>query len=145
MEIRFFVRIVCLISFISAVVLVNDAEAREIAAAGCSQQEVQKAIDAAEDGDTVLVPPGSATWTTSQENRPAVVISRKGSEKRITLKGAGIGKTIITDATGPQCFQVVIKTSETGIYSGVNNKAFRITGFTFKGRGDNALLSTTGY
>ena len=145
MEIRFFVRMVCLISFISAVVLVTDSEARAIAAAGCSQQEVQKAIDAAADGDTVLVPAGSAAWTTSNENRPAVVISRKGREKRITLQGAGIGKTIITDATGSQCFQVVIKTSETGIYSGVKDKAFRITGFTFKGRGGDALISTTGY
>jgi len=145
MEIRFFVRMVCLISFISAVVLVTDAEARAIAAAGCSQQEVQKAIDAAADGDTVLVPAGSAAWTTSHENRPAVVISRKGREKRITLQGAGIGKTIITDATGSQCFQVVIKTSEAGIYSGVKDKAFRITGFTFKGKGDDALISTTGY
>ena len=145
MEIRFFVRKVCLISFISAVVLVTEAEGRAIAATGCSQQEVQKAIDAAADGDTVLVPAGSAAWTTSHENRPAVVISRKGREKRITLQGAGIGKTIITDATGPLCFQVVIKTSETGIYSGVKDKAFRITGFTFKGRGDDALISTTGY
>jgi len=145
MEIRFFVRMVCLLSLSSAVVLVTDAEARAIAAAGCSQQEVQKAIDAAADGDTVLVPAGSAAWTTSHENRPAVVISRKGREKRITLQGAGIGKTIITDATGSQCFQVVIKTSEAGIYSGVKDKAFRITGFTFKGKGDDALISTTGY
>jgi len=145
MEIRFFVRMVCLTSFISAVILVNDVEARAIAAAGCSQQEVQKAIDAAADGDTVLVPAGSAAWTTSNENRPAVVISRKGREKRITMKGAGIGKTIITDATGSQCFQVVIKTSEAGIYRGVKDKAFRITGFTFIGRGDDALISTTGY
>jgi hypothetical protein len=145
MEIRCFARIVCLISFVAAVVLVTESEARTIAAAGCSQQEVQKAIDAAADGDTVLVPAGTAAWTTSQENRPAVVISRKGSEKQITLKGAGIDKTVITDATGPQCFQVVIKTSETGIFSGLKEKPFRITGFTFKGTGGDALLSTTGY
>jgi hypothetical protein len=145
MEIRFFVRMVCLLSFIGAVVLVTESEARVIAADGCSQQEVQKAIDAASDGDTVLVPAGSAAWTTLQENRPAVVISRKGREKRISLQGAGIDKTVITDATGSQCFQVVIKTSEAGIYSGVKDKAFRITGFTFKGRGGDALMSTTGY
>lgn len=145
MEIRFFAGKVCLISFISAVILVTEVGARTIAAAGCSQQEVQKAIDAAAGGDNVLVPAGSAVWTTSQENRPAVVISRKGREKRITLQGAGIGKTIITDATGPQCFQVVIKASETGIYNTVKDKSFRITGITFKGRGGDALISTTGY
>lgn len=145
MEIRFFVRMVCLISFISAVVLVTEAEARAIAAAGCSQQEIQKAIDAAADGDTVLVPAGSAAWTTSHENRPAVVISRKGREKRITLQGAGIDKTVIIDATGSECFQVPIKTSERGIYTGAQDKAFRITGFTFKGKSGNALISATGY
>jgi len=145
MEIHFFVRMVCLISFISAVVLVTEAEARAIAAAGCSQQEVQKAIDAAADGDTVLVPAGSATWTTSHENRPAVVISRKGREKRTTLQGAGIDKTVIIDATGSECFQVPIKTSERGIYTGDRDKAFRITGFTFEGKSGNALISATGY
>ena len=46
MENRFFARKVCLISFISAVILVTEAESRTIAAAGCLQQEVQNAIDA---------------------------------------------------------------------------------------------------
>ncbi|NIP27761.1 MAG: hypothetical protein GWN67_25105 [Phycisphaerae bacterium] len=145
MKIRFFIKMVSLISFIGAVVLVTETQARIIAVADCSQQQVQKAIDAAANGDTVLVPAGTATWTTSQQNRPAVVISKKGDEKQITLKGAGIGKTVITDSTGPKCFQVVIKTSETGIFSGIKEKPFRITGFTFKGTGGDALLSTTGY
>jgi hypothetical protein len=140
-----FIRLAILISMVVVVLFAMPANARTVEAADCSQQKVQKAIDAAMDGDIVLVPAGSAVWTTSQENRPAVVISAKGREKQITLQGAGIGKTVITDATGSQCFQVVLKTSETGIYRGVRDKAFRITGFTFKGTGDNALISTTGY
>jgi hypothetical protein len=108
-----------LTSLISAAFFARAATARTVEAADCSQQEVQKAIDAATDGDTVLVPAGSAIWITSEENRPAVVISRKGQEKGITLKGAGIGKTVIIDDTGPACFQVVLKASETGIFSGV--------------------------
>ncbi|MHC4426200.1 MAG: right-handed parallel beta-helix repeat-containing protein [Planctomycetota bacterium] len=140
-----FIRLAILISMVGVVLFAMPANARTVEAADCSQQKVQKAIDAAKDGDIVLVPAGSAVWTTSQENRPAVVISAKGREKQITLQGAGIGKTVITDATGSQCFQVVLKTSETGIYRGVRDKAFRITGFTFKGMGDNALISTTGY
>jgi hypothetical protein len=51
MKIGFFVRMVCPLSFVSAVVLVTEANARAIAAAGCSQQEVQKAIVPAVDGD----------------------------------------------------------------------------------------------
>ena len=74
-----------------------------------------------------------------------MVISRKGGEKRLTLQGAGIDKTVITDATGSECFQVPIKTSEKGIYTGGKDKTFRITGFTFKGKSDNSLISTTGY
>lgn len=121
------------------------AAARTITAASCSPQDVQAAIDAASDGDTVAVPPGTATWRTSRQNRPAVVISRRGREKQITLKGAGMGKTIITDATGPKCFQTVIKSSEQGIYSDVREKPLRITGFTFRGEGGNALISLSGY
>ncbi len=121
------------------------ATARTVAAASCSQGDVQAAVAAASDGDTVAVPPGAATWRTGEENRPAVVISRRGREKQITLKGAGMGKTVITDATGPQCFQTVIKSSEQGIYSDVQEKAFRITGFTFRGAGGDVLISLAGY
>jgi hypothetical protein len=141
----FLLRFGILISLIGAAFFAATATAKTIEAVDCSQQEVQKAIDAAADGNTVLVPSGVSIWTTSQENRPAVVMSRKGQEKRITLKGAGIGKTVIIDDTGPACFQVVIKTSETGIFSGVEDKAFRITGFTFKGNGGDALLFASGY
>lgn len=139
------VRLAFLISLISTAFLTTAASAKSIEAVDCSQEEVQKAIDIAEDGDTVVVPAGTSTWTTSQENRPTVVISRKGLEKGITLQGAGIGKTVIIDATGSKCFQVPIKTSETGIYSGVRDEEFRITGFTFTGKSSNALISATGY
>ncbi|MCK4282863.1 MAG: hypothetical protein KAX44_00995 [Candidatus Brocadiae bacterium] len=125
-------------------VLAAEAHGDTITAASCSQADVQAAIDEAGDGDVVLVPAGTATWTTAAENRPAVVFSKKGAEKGITLRGAGIGKTVITDATGAQCFQVVIKSSESGIWSGVKDKRFRITGFTFAGAGDNAVISVGG-
>lgn len=56
-------------------------------AAGVSKTQVQAAIDAASDGDTVIVPAGSAEW-----NGPVGV----GSEKAISIIGAGIGLTNIT-------------------------------------------------
>ncbi|MFN2270197.1 MAG: hypothetical protein ACK2US_05125, partial [Anaerolineae bacterium] len=67
-------------------------------AASCSQGDVQSAIDAASDGDLVMVPAGACTWTTPPGNDevPAVSIDGKG----ITLQGAGTGQTVITDATG---------------------------------------------
>jgi len=129
-----------LLLVVSTLMCTADAEAETIRAASCSQQDVQKAVDAASDGDTVVVPAGAATWTTSDRNLPAVLVSRKGSEKEITLHGAGIDQTIITDSTGSQCFQVAIKSSESRIYSAVKQKPLRITGFTFKGNGGNAVI-----
>ena len=69
---------------------VNNSAAKNIDAASCSRQDVQSAIDAASDGDVVIIPPGSCTWNT------AVTFSNKA----ITVQGAGIDQTIITDLTG---------------------------------------------
>jgi hypothetical protein len=48
--------------------------------------DAEAAIDLAVDGDTVIIPPGTATWTTKLE-----------IDKAITLKGSGIGQTVIRD------------------------------------------------
>jgi hypothetical protein len=79
-------------------------------AAGCSASQVQSAIDAAHDGDTVAVPACSATWTT-----PVVV---KG--KSIALSGTGIGRTVITRNTsvGDSALDVQLTASETFTLSG---------------------------
>ncbi|RPJ57218.1 MAG: hypothetical protein EHM12_09415, partial [Dehalococcoidia bacterium] len=82
-----------------------------------SYADVSKAVAAADAGDTVLVPPGSATW-----DKPLVI------EKGLILKGAGMGKTII-------------KSNFTDGFAGIikykpdfdNNALFRVTGFTLDG------------
>ena len=68
----------------STLICVADARAETIRAASCSHEDARKAVDAASDGDTVVVPAGTATWTTSDRSFPAVLISRKGSGKEIT-------------------------------------------------------------
>jgi hypothetical protein len=55
-------------------------------AASASRADVQSAIDVAAAGDVVHIPSGTATWSTQ------VVIA-----KAITLRGAGVGSTVITD------------------------------------------------
>ena len=40
-----------------------EAQAATINAASCSYDDVKIAVDAASDGDTVLVPAGEAVWT----------------------------------------------------------------------------------
>jgi hypothetical protein len=62
------------------------AVAATITAASCSYSDVNSSVGAASAGDTVLVPAGNCTWTSG------LAIS-----KAITLRGAGIGQTFITD------------------------------------------------
>jgi hypothetical protein len=86
-------------------------------AASCSSGDVQTAISLAKEGDIIAVPAGQCTWSTG------VNIFRKG----ITVAGAGIDQTIITDNTRSDYLM------EPFFISGERGKPFRITGFTFKG------------
>src|ERR1700746_237618 len=61
-------------------------EAATINAASPSFTAVNTAIALAANGDTVVIPAGTATWTSS------LIIG-----KAITLQGAGVGQTIIKD------------------------------------------------
>ena len=99
----------------------NDANARIIKAASCAQQDVQQAIDAARNGDVVEVPAGTATWVAEDENHLAVLISGKV----VTLRGAGIDQTVITDGNRLAWKDLLIWI--------VGEKPARVTGFTFKG------------
>ncbi len=83
----------------------------------CSADNVQAAIDLAQDGDTVIIPAGNAVWS-----KPVII-----SDKEITIQGAGIDKTIITDNTDNTHNQ------EPFMIEATAGKPFRITGFTFKG------------
>ncbi len=73
--------------FAFALFLWLPTQAATINAASCSSSDVQTAINSASTGDTVAVPAGSCTWTTT------VSFISKG----ITLQGAGIGVTNIDD------------------------------------------------
>jgi hypothetical protein len=112
--------IVCLVGCVVFCLSALPVRAATINAASCSRPDVQAAIDQAQDGDTVEVPAGSATWST------AVTIANKA----ITLRGAGSELTVITDA-GTSCMEL----------SGGTGKAFRITGFGFVGTGNSGSTS----
>jgi hypothetical protein len=59
-----------------------------ITAASASQSAVQAAINSAKDGDTVIIPAGTVTWS-----------GTVSMTKAINLIGAGIGQTIITNSS----------------------------------------------
>ncbi len=95
---------------------------RTIPAASCSQQDVQAAIDKAAEGDTVSVPAGAATWRSPGSARNALIIARP-----LTLAGAGVGKTVITDGGGAGWNENAVRIDV------ARNKLVRITGFTIVG------------
>lgn len=104
-----------LIIFLLILFFPNFSFAATIFAKSCKQEDVQAAIDQAQDGDTVLVPEGECVWGNSIR-----------LNKSLTLKGKGTAKTKIIDETGNNWEQSPIWAYP--IYS----KVIRITGFTFK-------------
>lgn len=90
--------------------LATPAQAADINAASCSNTDIQTAIDAASDGDTVTVPAGTCNW-----GAQVTIPDTKG----ITLQGAGIDSTIISGAL----LRINMGTAPTQIT--------RVTGFTF--------------
>jgi hypothetical protein len=99
---------------VAAVALARGAGASTVAATSCSDTSVQSAVNTAAAGDVVVVPEGNCTWST-----PVVIAG-----KRITLSGAGIGRTNVTDNCGPNNPALQISRS-----SGSN--FVRVNGFTF--------------
>jgi hypothetical protein len=96
-----------------------------VQAASCAQQDVQAAIDAASDGDFVLIPAGHCTWNVLATQTPSVIIDNKA----ITLQGAGIERTVITDGTSLNWNEVPLRVNS------VLGKRVRVTGFTIVGQG----------
>src|SRR6266436_3333249 len=93
----------------------NNASAATINAADTSAAAVQTAIKFASDGDTVTIPAGTGSWTTT------VTCS-----KSIVIQGAGIDQTIITDHVPRTKPNFGIEFSFTG------SGTWRLTGFTIK-------------
>jgi hypothetical protein len=113
-----------------------ESEAKTITAKTSSHSDVQGAIHSAQNGDTIIVPAGSATWS-----------STLVTNKAVTLRGAGIDRTIITRSSG-----------NTIKMTGGHGNKVRVSGFTFKGGGvylegeihgfridNNKFLESTGH
>jgi len=64
------------------------ANASTINATSCNQPQVATAISSANNGDTIVIPAGTCTWTTT------LTVS-----KSITLQGQGVDSTVIVDGT----------------------------------------------
>ena len=103
-------------------VFVVESNADTHSASSASYADVNTAVAAATYGDTVTVPAGSATWSST------LTIT-----KGITLKGAGIGVTNITRSGGNLIdFSPNITTRGNGT---TTQYKFEVSGFTFGGSG----------
>jgi hypothetical protein len=90
--------------------------------ASLTPEAVWAAIDAAQDGDTVQLPAGTAVWSKGWNS------GRGAKMKAITIQGAGIDKTIIgDDRAQPDAAPFFLL--------GVEGKPFRVTGITLDGTG----------
>ncbi len=101
--------------------------AATITASSCSFSHVQAALNSAANGDTVVVPPGNCTWTTSLDLDNVVT---NGRNKYLTLRGAGIDQTIIRDGVSKDNYPNVPHLIR---WTTVSGGLTRVTGFTFQG------------
>ena len=106
-----------LILFLCNCICISKVNAATINAASCSQSDVESAVNSASNGDTVIVPSGTAEW-----NDIDIAVG-------IILAGAGIDATTITASEGAD--QII--DLELG-----HNEPTRITGFTFNGNSGNS-------
>ncbi len=93
------------------------------AAADLTPEAAWEAIDAARDGDTVELPAGTADWSKGWNT------GRGAKMKVVTIRGAGMGKTIIRDHRSQRGSNVPFELQR------LAGKPFRITGMTFDGTG----------
>lgn len=125
--------------FALLILLGGRSSAATRSAASCSQPDVQAAIDASVDGDTVLIPAGTCTWTKT------VVIAAPPSAgtgywpsdprfmKYLTLQGAGIGQTVIIDAVPASNYSAAFSflANAIAVYAKPGGLT-RVTGMTLK-------------
>lgn len=119
-----------LLSSLILLCLAIPTQAADINAASCSSADVQTAINSAVDGDRVLIPAGNCTWNSQ------VLSTNKG----ITIQGAGIGVTIITNDVSIGSLNATLQAGDPTFY---------VTAITFDGNGlvtagNNALVGVTG-
>lgn len=99
-------------SSLSSLVFVTESQAATKAAASCSYADVSSAISSVALGDTVTVPAGTCTWS-----------STLNINKGISLIGAGVGNTVIkSSASG---FLIIYKPANPSL-----NPLMRISGMT---------------
>jgi hypothetical protein len=85
--------LIFVVVFFGVLGLARFSFAATIPATSCNQADVQAAINSASDGDTVMVPVGDCTWSST-----VTIPDTKG----LSIIGAGVGNTKITGTANPK-------------------------------------------
>jgi hypothetical protein len=110
-------RLILLSVFLAALTALHSVSAKTVTAASPSLSDVSNAVNAASDGDTVLIPAGSAVWTST------LTVS-----KWLSIVGAGIDvTTIVVNVANPSGYSGTAGIVMQG--GGLN----QISGITFDG------------
>lgn len=109
-----------IIGLVYAALIPGTLSAATITAASCSRADVGIAVERAVNGDTVLIPPGTCSWTTN------LTIS----DKYFTLQGAGINQTVIIDNVNKSGYPIV---PQALVWNTINGGLTRVTGITWQG------------
>ncbi len=104
-------------------------------AASCNSGDVQKAMNSAGTGDTVVIPAGTCTWTsTISWTPPANVILQGQTTCSGNIPSSCADNTVIIDnvSHSPNDNPML------SITTGSSNQSFRMTGITFKSNGSSS-------
>lgn len=104
----------------------GECRAAVVAALSPSRADVGAAVTAAREGDVVEIPAGTASWTT------ALVVT-----KSLTIKGAGIGETVILDdIVGSKQDEQAVITFQT-----TQNRYYRLSGISIEAGSVSTILT----
>lgn len=104
--------------------LISNGRAATINAISCSQFDVQTAINSAADGDTVVIPDGTCTWSSG------ITVDQSSSPKTLTIQGQNACSVDAKDR--PTSCPTTI-TNFALSYTGLEGKAFRLSNFGITG------------
>src|SRR5438132_1096971 len=117
--------------------VLDQTEAAVIKALSISFTDVSAAIGLAKEGDTVVVPAGSASWTSTLTVTKGITLQGQS-----TVSGAGTKNASATDATN-----IIDNTGSNGLIKVqlTPTQHFRLTGLTFsKGTGNGTVVTLSG-
>src|SRR5437879_4234507 len=100
------------------------AQAKSITALSPSFSDVSRAIASAVDGDTVIIPAGTATWTSQLVLNKAITL--QGQTTTDSVAGTAVDKTLITYGLPTSPAVPLIRVSS------LSGKSYRVSGFTFQ-------------